>query len=547
MSSVAFGALATRREQSDSGTSKSEQPPGLNTYIDVLAALVPAEVLAINALIIAAVTKTIPPGQTQITDQTTLRWAFWLLLGLSAALFVTGRRPVPTPAVVQQQSGVTVPRVRNWEWQDLIRLLIPPAAFVGWAMIEPTSVWNAVAPAMSSGMRLLIPTVGAVLLAAVTKALATHSDKKASPAQMSERSALVQAVQRAVADKAKLAEQLRAQQAQSSPVAAAAPQAASDQPTQPPAQPRPAEGPSPAALSVVPDDISAEYLQSVPKWIYSGSGTPDRTLRVDGDRQRRGHRVIPPTTGVSEEVLLLARCVGSEAATKGFIVLTGGTVKSQEPLKPQESPKAVKDAALKGVEDAVSKGAASGDWIGVLQEGNCPGSKRDGNCAGFKPEDKGGVIYSDMGNQRNFLEACLCDAAIVLEGAEGTISEAVSALCLGKPVLLCRRTPTEDRSATYQVSDAQKALFNARKALYQLFETQRITEDQKSDLVKVTRDRLKEVKYENPTMQRLIQENVHPDNVRFPERSCLIPTNDPEACQDIASWLAELTNLSRTG
>jgi hypothetical protein len=132
-----------------------------------------------------------------------------------------------------------------------------------------------VAPTTSSGMRILVPMVGAVLLAAVTKALATHSDKKASPAQMSERSALVQAVQRAVADKAKLAEQLRAQQAQSGPQVAAAPQAVPDHPTQPPAQPRPAEDSSQAALSVVPDDISAEYLQSVPKWVYSGPETPD--------------------------------------------------------------------------------------------------------------------------------------------------------------------------------------------------------------------------------------------------------------------------------
>lgn len=282
MSSVAFGALATRREQSDSGTSKSEQPPGLNTYIDVLAALVPAEVLAIHALIIAAVTKTIPLGQTQITDQTTLRWAFWLLLGLSAVLFITGRRPVPTPAVVRQQSGGTVPPVQHWEWQDLIRLLIPPAAFAGWAMVEPASVWNAVAPATSSGMRILIPTVGAVLLAAVTKALATHSDKKASPAEMSERSALVRAVQRAVEDKAKLAEQLGAQQAQSGPQVAAAPQAEPDQAAQPLAQPRPAGDSSQATLSVVPDDISAEYLHSVPKWVYSGSETPGSSSGVTG-------------------------------------------------------------------------------------------------------------------------------------------------------------------------------------------------------------------------------------------------------------------------
>jgi hypothetical protein len=87
---------------------------------------------------------------------------------------------------VRQQSGGTVSWWQRLEWQDLIRLLIPAAAFVGWTMLEPTSVWNAVAPSVSGGMRILIPLVGAVFLAAVTKALVSHSDNKPSSAQMGE-------------------------------------------------------------------------------------------------------------------------------------------------------------------------------------------------------------------------------------------------------------------------------------------------------------------------------------------------------------------------
>ena len=245
MSTVAFGALTTRREKSDSGTSKSGQPPGLNSYIDILAALVPAEVLAIHALIIAAVTTTNSRGQTQLTQPGTLRLAFWLLIGLSMALFVLGRQPTPTPAVRRQQSGGTVPRWQRLEWQDLIRVLIPAAAFVGWTMLEPTSAWNAVAANMSSGTRLLIPLVGAVLLAAVTKALASHSDLKPSPAQMSELSALKQAAQSAIAEKAELAEERpTVQQAQQGAINAtetADQKAAPPQATLPDAQ-QPAEG-----------------------------------------------------------------------------------------------------------------------------------------------------------------------------------------------------------------------------------------------------------------------------------------------------------------
>ena len=281
MSSVAFGALQTRREKSDSGTSKTDHPPGLNSYIDVLAALVPAEVLAIHALVIAAVTTQNPRGQPTITDPGTLRLAFWLLLGLSAALFVLGRRPILTPAVVRQQSGGTVPLWQRWEWQDWIRLLIPPAAFVGWAMLEPTSVWNAVAPHMSGGTRLLIPLVVAVLIAAVTKALTTHADKKPSPVQLSERSALQQAVQRANAEKAQLAEQLtRAQEAQRS-AARMAQAAGPGQPGPPPAgpgvpaqplegQPQLPAGTIPAEPAAAPPGSGPGDQEPVPRWVYGG-------------------------------------------------------------------------------------------------------------------------------------------------------------------------------------------------------------------------------------------------------------------------------------
>jgi hypothetical protein len=247
MSTVAFGSLATRREQSDSGTSTSDQPPGMNSYIDVLAALVPAEVLAIHALIIATLVNANSAGQTRITDLATLRWAFWLLAGLAAALFVLGRRPVRTPAAAQARGA---PRWQRWEWQDFIRLPIPALAFAGWTMLEPASVWNAVVPGMSSGMRMLIPMVGAVLLAAVTKALASHSDKKLSASEQA------------------------AQAAQATPPSADQP-APLDQPpraNQLPLTEQPAvtEQPAPPEYDTAPPALAAgsTAIESVPKWVY---------------------------------------------------------------------------------------------------------------------------------------------------------------------------------------------------------------------------------------------------------------------------------------
>ena len=237
MSTVAFGALTTRREKSDSGTSKSAQPPGLNSYIDILAALVPAEVLAIHAIIISAVT-TSNRGQTQITQPGTLRLAFWLLIGLSVVLFLLGRRPAPTPADVRQQLGGQVPRWQRLEWQDVIRAGIPALALVGWTMLEPTSVWNAVDSGMSGGTRTLIALVGAVFLAALTKALASHSDNKPSPDQQRARAAVA----------------LRQAAAPPAPAAAATAQPAEEHPE--------------LAPSAAPNGVAAGDEPSVPKWVY---------------------------------------------------------------------------------------------------------------------------------------------------------------------------------------------------------------------------------------------------------------------------------------
>lgn len=240
MSTVAFGALTTRREKSDSGTSKSAQPPGLNSYIDILAALVPAEVLAIHAIIISAVT-TSNGGQTQITQPGTLRLAFWLLVGLSVVLFLLGRRPAPTPADVRQQLGTQVPRWQRLEWQDVIRAGIPALALVGWTMLEPTSVWNAVDSGMSGGTRTLIALVGAVFLAALTKALASHSDNKPSPTQRN-------------AQAAGALRQAAAPPPTPAPAAAATAQPAEEHPE--------------LAPSATPNGAAAGDEPSVPKWVY---------------------------------------------------------------------------------------------------------------------------------------------------------------------------------------------------------------------------------------------------------------------------------------
>lgn len=77
MSTLAFAALTNRREDARPGSSETESP-GMKTYVDALAALVPAEVLTLHGVILSATTKigTDSAGHsvTSVSEQPTLFW-----------------------------------------------------------------------------------------------------------------------------------------------------------------------------------------------------------------------------------------------------------------------------------------------------------------------------------------------------------------------------------------------------------------------------------------------------------------------------------------
>jgi len=93
MSTLAYAAITRARETATRGTSTTEKPPGVRTYIDALAALVPAEVLAAHATILTFTTRTFeskPPTVT-INHAAALVVAFYALIGLSMLLYAAGR------------------------------------------------------------------------------------------------------------------------------------------------------------------------------------------------------------------------------------------------------------------------------------------------------------------------------------------------------------------------------------------------------------------------------------------------------------------------
>lgn len=160
MSTFSYAALTTRREEGSPGTTTKNAPPGINTSLDALAALVPAEVLALHAVILSATTKT-TDGKTEITAQGTLFWAFVGLVLLSIALYVGYRR-----------------LAKKWDKWDWIRMLIPPLAFVGWTMLQRATAFDAVVPDLADAPRTVVALFLGVILAVVAAALAYKADQK---------------------------------------------------------------------------------------------------------------------------------------------------------------------------------------------------------------------------------------------------------------------------------------------------------------------------------------------------------------------------------
>lgn len=140
----------------------------------------------------------------------------------------------------------------------------------------------------------------------------------------------------------------------------------------------------------------------------------------------------------------LAKSIGAEIARKKHFVLTGGKV----PTGGNQA--VVRVSAINGAKEE------RGRWIGVgkltktrgrtKKEQHNPDKTRSPEC---QKSDDSFEFYTNLGEHRNYLEACLCDAAIAIRGGEGTSSEVVFCLALEKPVVLIGDWPTDDQNALH--------------------------------------------------------------------------------------------------
>lgn len=108
-----------------------------------------------------------------------------------------------------------------------------------------------------------------------------------------------------------------------------------------------------------------------------------------------------------ERELAAAGFFGAQINTAGSVLLTGGDGTTR---------KTVKDAAI----------SSATEWIGV---------RRVEKATAPEKKSQSVVVTPGWDHRRNFVEACLCDAAIGIWGGPGTASEVVFCLYLKHPVI----------------------------------------------------------------------------------------------------------------
>jgi hypothetical protein len=163
MSSFVYGLVTSKRMAAPAGQSQKAAAPAMTTYVDTLAALVPAEALALySAVVIPNATKTVSvhgKAEAIISSSGLLSWSCAGLMVLSVALYLLGR---------YKDAKFT-----SW---DILRSLIPPAALAAWMLVQNPGVFDVWWRGSAIGERVVIAAFAAVILGVLAKSLGYQAD-----------------------------------------------------------------------------------------------------------------------------------------------------------------------------------------------------------------------------------------------------------------------------------------------------------------------------------------------------------------------------------
>jgi Na+/H+ antiporter NhaC len=185
MSAFVYGVLNAQREAAPPEESKEKEPPGVGTYVDVVAGLVPAEVLAVNAFALEKMTESSSTAGgdplTKVMNTGDLKLMFWLSIVMSVVLYLAGERTKAKREVKKTEERADVNGKLQFPWAklNLLKALIPAVAYVLWAMLQHPSAFDGVSD-LGESTRWIIALFGALGLIALTKVLGDAADKSES-------------------------------------------------------------------------------------------------------------------------------------------------------------------------------------------------------------------------------------------------------------------------------------------------------------------------------------------------------------------------------
>jgi hypothetical protein len=153
LSTFAYAVVSQQREEHKQQPIDGGRPVGpLSGYTEAMAGLVPAEVLALHAVVLSFTTETdAGTNTTIITRPELLTVAFWGLFALSIGLFLLAKG-------------------RHLVKKDWGRACVPPAAFIAWTMLQRSTAFDAVSD-MDTATRNVVAAFTAVVLVALAGAL----------------------------------------------------------------------------------------------------------------------------------------------------------------------------------------------------------------------------------------------------------------------------------------------------------------------------------------------------------------------------------------
>lgn len=158
MSTLLYAARTAKHQEAP-----AQKAEGRSKYVDAVAAIVPAEVLAAHAVIVGvcATTKEVAGSDRLVTTVTEPGWlavSFWGLLALSVLLFLGPKL-----------SDGSITKL------DPLRALLVAAAFVVWSVLQPGTAFDAAFGPVSEVGRFVIGILAAVPIAAAASWLSVKA------------------------------------------------------------------------------------------------------------------------------------------------------------------------------------------------------------------------------------------------------------------------------------------------------------------------------------------------------------------------------------